>query len=448
MFITKKSLPRRTLLRGAGVALALPLLDAMAPALTALARSAANPVRRLGFVYVPFGAPLGSWVPATEGRIAELPGPLKPLEPFRDHLIVPTGLEIQTGHPTGNHALSAACFLSCARARMTEGTDYRLGTTADQIAARQIGKETPLPSLELSLDFEYTGGNGDNGFNGVYIDTMAWSSPTTPLPTEANPRVVFERLFGDGGSPAEQVAEIRTNRSILDSVGEHIARLGREVGAADRTRVGEYVDSIREVERRIQKAESQHADSLPADLTRPVGVPESWEEHAKLMFDLQLLALRADITRIISFQLARERSTRAYPQIGVPDGHHPLSHHAHDAEKIAKLQKVNAYHLSLFAHLLEKMQSTQDGDGSLLDHSMYLYGSGMGDGNLHDHQNLPLVVVGGGAGRLKGEKAGRHVRFKEATPHANLLLTLLEKVGVHQEAFGNSTGTIPELLSL
>ena len=448
MMITRMALPRRTFLRGAGVALSLPLLDAMVPALSALADTAARPVRRLGFVYVPFGTPLSSWTPSTEGSIAELPAPLKPLEPFRDQLIVPSGLEIQTGHVTGNHALSNACFLSAARAKMTEGTDYELGITVDQLAAREIGKETPLPSLELALDFSYTAGNCDNGFSCVYIDAMSWSSPRTPLPAEANPRVVFERLFGDGGSPAERVAEIRKNRSILDSVKADMARLAREVGGGDRAKVEEYLDSIREVERRIQKAEAQHAGSLPADLTRPVGVPESWEDHARLMFDLQLLAFQADVTRVISFQLAREHSARAYPACGVSDGHHPLSHHAHDADKIAKLKVVNAYHLSLFAGLLEKMRSTPDGDGSLLDHSMFMYGSGMGDGNLHDHRNLPLVVVGGGAGRLKGEKAGRHVRFKEATPHANLLLTLLEKVGVHQEAFGNSTGTIPELLSL
>ena len=448
MMITKKALPRRTFLRGAGVALGLPLLDAMVPALSAIVNTAANPVRRLGFVYVPFGTPLGAWVPSTEGAIKDLPTPLASLEPFRDQLFIPTNLEIQTGHVTGNHALSNACFLSAARARMTDGTDYELATTVDQLAARAIGKDTPLPSLELALDFSHTAGNCDNGFSCVYIDSMSWSSPNSPLPAEANPRVLFERLFGDGGSPAERAAEIRRNRSILDSVAADMARLEREVGTGDRARVGEYLDSIREVERRIHKAEAQHSDALPADLTRPVGVPESWEDHARLMFDLQALALQADVTRVISFQLAREHSARAYPGCGVSDGHHPLSHHAHDAEKVAKLKIVNAYQLSFFTQFLAKLRATPDGDGSLLDHSIFMYGSGMGDGNLHDHHNLPLVVVGGGAGRLKGDASGRHIHFKEPTPHANLLLTLLDKVGVHQEKFGNSTGKIPELLTM
>ena len=444
MIITKMALPRRTFFRGLGATVALPLLDAMVPALSALARTVAKPVRRLGAVYIPNGANMAGWTPSEVGEIADLPLTLAPLAPFRDQLVVPTNLEIQTGHTTGNHALANACFLSAAVAKQTEGTDYRLATTIDQIAAKEICKDTPLPSLELALDFNYLVGNCDNNFNCVYMNTLAWSSPTTPLPTEANPRVVFERLFGDGGSAAERRRQLGNDRSILDSITEDMARLQRHIGPGDRSKVGEYLDTIREVERRIQGAERQGAQSLPDVLERPVGVPELWEEHAKLMFDLQLLAFQADITRVITFQLARETSARSYPNIGVADSHHPTSHHQDNPEKLANLIKINTYHMSLFAYFLEKMKATSEGDGSLLDHTTYLYGGGLADGNLHDHRNLPLVVVGGGAaGSYKG---GRHIRYHELTPMANLSLALLDKVGVHLDSFGDSNGRVGGLL--
>jgi hypothetical protein len=286
-------------------------------------------------------------------------------------------------------------------------------------------------------------GNCDNGFACAYMNSLSWSSPTTPLPSEAHPRVVFERLFGDGGTADERRAELRKNSSILDWVMADMARLQRKLGAGDRTKVNEYLHAVREVERRIQKAEEQTADSSLPDLDRPVGVPASWEDHAKLMFDLQVLALQADITRVITFQLAREASTRTYPQIGVPDPHHPVSHHTNEPEKLAKLAKINGYHVSLFAYFLEKLKSTSDGEGSLLDHSMYLIGSGMGNPDVHDHENLPIVVAGGGAGKLKG---GRHVRYREFTPLANVHLTLLEKAGVRLDTFADSNARVEEML--
>jgi hypothetical protein len=445
MIVMKKALPRRTFLRGMGTTLALPLLDAMVPSMTALAATAANPVRRLGFVYIPMGANQAQWTPPGTGTITELSPILSPLAPFRDQLTVLTNLELKNGYSPGNHATANAAFLSAAKAKMTEGSDYQLGTTVDQIAAQNIGKDTRLPSLELAMDLLTTVGNCDNGFACVYQNNLSWSSPTTPLPAEAHPRVVFERLFGDGGSAAERQAELRRNGSILDWVTEDIARLQRKLGAGDRTKVSQYLDTVRELERRIQRAEQQTAESPLPDLERPAGVPAAYADHAKLMFDLQALALQADVTRVITFQLARETSTRTYPEIGVPDAHHPTSHHSNSPEKLAKLAKINAFHVSLFAYFLEKLKSTPDGEGTLLDHSMFLYGSGMGNPDVHDHANLPIMVAGGGAGKLKG---GRHIRYAELTPLANLHLTLLEKAGVHMDSFADSKGKVDELLSL
>jgi hypothetical protein len=437
MIITKKALARRTFLRGMGATLALPLLDAMVPALSAMT-PAASPVRRLGFIYIPMGSNIKHWTPGNEGRITELSPSLSSLTPFLDQVTVFTNLELRNAYVNGSHASSNSTFLSAARAKQTEGSDYELATTVDQIAAKQIGKDTALPSLELGTELLSVVGNCDNGLACVYMNSLSWSSPTTPLPTEADPRVIFERLFGDGGTPEDRRAELRTNGSILDWVTEDMARLQRKLGASDRRRFSQYLDSIREVERRIQKAEQQNADSAAPALDRPVSVPSEWEEHVKLMFDLQVLALQSDITRVITFQLAREVSTRTYPQIGVPDPHHPVSHHADNPEKLAKLAKINAYHVSLLAYFVGKLQSTPDGDGSLLDHTMYLYGSGMGNPNMHDHSNLPIVVVGGG----RKAEGGVHIKYKEPTPLANLHLGLLEKVGVHTDSFGDSTGRI------
>ena len=443
MIITKKALPRRTFLRGMGASLALPLLDAMVPSMTALAKTPAEPVRRLGFVYMPMGCDIARWTPQGDGNLVQLSPSLQSLEPFVDQLTVITNLELKNAYP-GTHATSNAAFLSAAKAKWTESTDYHLGTTVDQIAAQQIGHQTLLPSLELAMDLLQTVGQCDNGYACVYQNNLSWSSPTTPLPAEAHPRIVFERLFGEGGSAADRRTALRRRASLLDWVRDDISRLQKTLGPDDRSRVGQYLDTIREVERRIQKAEADAADNQLPDLDRPVGVPASYADHARLMFDLQVLALQGDVTRVITFQLARETSTRTYNEIGVPDPHHPLTHHGNDPEKIARMAKINAFHVSLFAYLLEKLKSTPEGDGSLLDHAVYLYGSGMGDPNVHDHVNLPIVVAGGGTGKLKG----RHIKYAEPAPLANLHLTLLEKVGVRLDAFADSKGKVDELLAI
>lgn len=442
MIITKKALPRRTFLRGAGATLALPLLDAMIPSMTALAATPAAPVRRLGFVYIPMGATISQWTPSTVGTLGELPLILRSLEPVRDQLTVISNMELRNAYP-GTHATSNAAFLSAATSKWTESTDYELATTADQIAAKQLGQDTRLPSLELAMDLLTTVGQCDNGYACVYQNNLSWSSPTTPLPAEAHPRIAFERLFGDGGSAADRRGELRKNASLLDWVSEDIARLQKKLGAGDRNKVSQYLDTVREVERRIQKAEAATADSQLPDLDRPVGVPGAYADHARLMFDLQVLALQGDVTRVITFQLARETSTRTYPEIGVPEAHHPTTHHGGDAEKMMKVAKINAFHVSLFSYFLQKLKATPDGNGTLLDHSIYLYGSGMGNPDKHDHVNLPILVAGGGAGNMKG---GRHIRYAEPTPLANLHLTLLNKSGVRLDKFADSKGRVKELL--
>jgi Protein of unknown function (DUF1552) len=444
MIITKKALPRRTFLRGMGASVALPLLDAMVPSMTAFAKTPAAPVRRLGFVYMPMGCDIARWTPPGDGKLTTLSPTLQSLAPVADQLTVITNLELKNAYP-GTHATSNAAFLSAAKAKWTESTDYFLGTTVDQIAAKQIGRQTLLPSLELSMDLLQTVGQCDNGYACVYQNNLSWSSPTTPLPSEAHPRTVFERLFGEGGSAADRRAALQRRASLLDWVRDDISRLQNELGPEDRTRVGQYLDTVREVERRIQKAEAEATDDHLPDLDRPVGVPASYADHAKLMFDLQVLAMQGDVTRVITFQLARETSTRTYTEIGVPDPHHPLTHHGNDPEKIARMAKINAFHVSLFAYFIEKLKSTPEGDGSLLDHSLYLYGSGMGNPNVHDHVNLPVLVAGGGAGMVKG---GRHLKYEEPTPLANLHLTLLERAGVRMDAFADSKGRVDELLTL
>ena len=443
MFITKTALPRRTFLRGVGASLALPLLDAMVPSLTARAATPADPakLRRLGFVYMPMGSDVTRWTPKGEGRLDELSPTLEPLAPVKDEVAVVSNLELRNAYP-GTQATSNASFLSAAKAKRTESTDYRLGTTVDQIAARAIGGETPLPSLELSMDLLSVVGQCDNGYACVYQNNLSWSSPTTPLPSEAHPRVVFETLFGDGGGPAERRAALRRRASLLDSVTEELAGLKKTLGPADRRRVDGYLDSVRDVERRIQRAEASAAENPLPDLDRPTGVPASYAEHARLMFDLQRLALQGDVTRVVTFQLARETSNRTYPEIGVSDPHHPLTHHGNDPDKAAKVAKINRFHVSLFADFLKSLKETPEGDGSLLDHVLYLYGSGMGNPNVHDHTNLPILVAGGAAGNMRG---GRHVRYAEPTPLANLHLTLLDKVGVRLDAFADSDGRVDEL---
>jgi hypothetical protein len=441
MIIVKKALPRRTFLRGMGAALALPLLDAMVPAMTALAATPAAPVRRLGFVFIPMGCDGTRWTPPGGDKLEELSPILSSLAPVKEHVSVLTNMELKNAYP-GTHATSNSAFLSAARAKHTESADFFLGTTVDQIAAKQLGKETQLPSLELAMDMLQTVGQCDNGYACVYQNNLSWSSPTTPLPAEAHPRLVFESLFGEGGKPADRRAALRRRASLLDFVKEDMARLERTLGPADRARVREYLDSVREVERRIQKAEADAGDGALPDLDRPVGVPASYADHARLMFDLQVLALQGDVTRVITFQLARETSSRTYPEIGVPDPHHPLSHHGNDPEKIARMAKINQFHVSLFAEFLGRLKATNEGNGTLLDHGLFLYGSGMGNPNQHDHINLPIVVAGGAAGGMRG---GRHIRYDKPTPLANLHLTLLDKVGVRLDSFADSDRKLDDL---
>ena len=441
MIITKKALPRRTFLKGMQATLALPLLDAMIPAMTALAQTPAKSVRRIGYVFIPMGCDHARWTPEGNGTLGQLTPILSPLEPIKDQLTVVTNLELQNSYP-GTHDTSNSGFLSAAFAKHTESSDYFLGTTADQVAAKQMGQDTQLRSLELSMDLNPLAGVCNNGYACVYSNSLSWSSPTTPLPSEAHPRIVFERLFGEGGTLAERRAALKSRASLLDAFSDDVARLKGAVGPTDRVRVDQYLDSIREIERQIQRAEAAAEDTVMPDLDRPVGVPAAFADHARLMFDLQALAFQADITRVITFQLTRELSNRTYPEIGVPDPHHPTSHHGNDPEKVAKIAKINTFHVSLFAEFLEKLKSTPDGDGSLLDNTIYLYGSGMGNPSLHDHVNLPILVAGGAACGLKG---GQHIRYETGTPLANLHLTLLDRVGVHLDSFGDSQGKVDNL---
>lgn len=439
MIVLKQALSRRTFLRGAGATLALPLLDAMIPAMTAQAATPAASIKRLGYVFMPMGCDQTRWTPPGKDTLTELSPILRPLAQIRDHVSVLTNMELQNAYP-GTHSSSNAAFLSCARAKHTESSDYFLGTTVDQIAARQLGKATARPSLELAMDMQQNVGQCDNGYACVYQNNLSWSSPTTPLPAEAHPRLVFESLFGDGGSPADRQAALKRRASLLDFVKDDLSRLSSTLGPADRTRVTEYLDAVRDVETRIQKAERDVKENPLRDLDRPMGVPASYADHARLMFDLQVLAFQGDVTRVITFQLARETSNRTYPEIGVPDPHHPLTHHGNDPAKIARMAKINEFHVSLFAEFVAKLKAVREGDGTLLDHSLLLYGSGMGNPNVHDHTNLPVLVAGGG--RFRG---GRHLRFTKPTPLANLHLTLLDKAGVRLDAFADSNGKVDEL---
>lgn len=447
MTITKKAIDRRTILRGLGVSVALPLLDAMVPALTAFQKSAAKPVNRFGAVYVPNGIMMREWTPAADGSAFEFTPILKPLEPFRDRLLVLSGLNStpppkQSGAP-GVHARASTRFLTDTPPKVTNGSDLEAGISMDQIAAKELGHHTQLASLELGLESTESAASCDNGFNCVYTSTISWRGSTTPLPTEHNPRQVFERMFGDAGStdPATRLARIQQERSILDSVSQRIAKLGQQVGSGDRAKLDEYFEAIRDVERRIQNAEQQSSRELPV-VDQPAGIPATFEEHAKLMYDLYALAYQCDLTRVITFMIAHEFSGRTYPEIGVPDAHHPISHHQNDPTRLAKLAKINAYHVTLFASFLEKLKSTPDGDGSLLDHAMIVYGAGMSDSNAHDPKNLPILLAGGGTGLLKG---GSHLRFQKETPLANLHVTLLDKLGVHVDKLGDSAGELSEL---
>lgn len=447
MIVTRKSLDRRTFLRGMGTVLSLPLLDAMTPALRA--SGTAKPVRT-AFVYVPNGCIMNVWTPAAEGKGFEFTPTLKALEPFRDHLNVVSGLAQINGRAlgdgAGDHARAGATWLTGVHPKKTE-VDIHAGISADQMAARELGKATQLASLELGLESPSLAGDCDSGYSCAYTNTISWSTPTTPLPVEVNPRAVFERLFGDGDStdPAARLAAMKQQASILDYVRGDVARLSSGLGARDRNKLDQYMEAIRDIERRIQKAEQQNATLKMPVMERPSGIPEEFEDHAKLMTDLMVLAFQADMTRVVSFMVAREGSNRAYRSIGISDGHHSVTHHMNDPEKIAKVAKINAHHIETFGYMLEKLRTTPDGDGSLLDHSQILYGSSISDGNAHTHHDLPLILAGGANGQIKG---GRHVRYPKETPMNNLLLTMLDQAGVHTDKLGDSTGEIPTLDSL
>lgn len=436
-FTSRKSLSRRTLLRGVGATLSLPFLDAMVPAATAASRTA-QPAKRLSYVFIPMGCDQSRWTPGSKDTLDKLSPILKSLDPVKQHCTVISNLELEPAYP-GTHATSNASFLSAARVKHTESSDYCNGTTADQIAAQHIGQQTQLPSLELAMDLMQVVGQCDNGFACVYQNNLSWSSPTTPLPAEAHPRLVFEQLFGDGGSKVERQAALKRRASLLDFVKDDMNRLAKKLGPQDRERVSHYLDSVREVERRIQKAETAVAETAMPDLSRPTGVPASYAEHARLMFDLQALAMQGDVTRVITFQLARETSNRTYPEIGVSDPHHPLSHHGNDPAKIERLSKINAFHVSLFAEYVTKLAAIHEGDGTLLDHTLLLYGSGMGNPNVHDHTNLPIIVAGGASAGVRGNQ---NLRNDATVPLANLHLTLLDKAGVKLDKFGDSSGII------
>jgi hypothetical protein len=442
MFVTKKHLPRRTFLKGVGVSLALPLLDSMIPARTLLAQTAAKPLPRLGFVYVPHGAIMDKWTPATEGAFEFTPI-LKPLEPFRDHLNVVSGLGHRAADTTAVHSLSPTTWLSGVRPKATQGVDAYAGVTADQVAAQHIGQDTVLPSMELATE-DHSGliGSCDRDYGCIYMNTLSWRTPTTPMPMEINPRKVFERMFGQGGSATERLARIKEDKSILDAITKDVAGLQLQLGPSDREMMTQYLENVREIERRIQRAEQSQGDedlTLPA---RPAGVPFDYEEHIKLMYDLMALAYQADVTRVVTFMISREVSNRTYPQVGVTDGHHAISHHQNRAEKMEKNVKIQTYNISQFGYFLEKLKNMPDGDGSLLDHAVLLYGSNMSNSNAHDHFPLPNLVVGGAAGRMKG---GRHLKYADHTPMTNLLVTMLDKVGVKQESLGDSSGVLGNL---
>ena len=437
MIITRKAIPRRTVLRGLGASLALPLLDGMVPAAAALRGTAAAPVKRLGVVYVPNGMMMNHWTPKTEGTGFEFPTVMKPLEPFRRHVEVLSGMHGVDGE--GPHARSSTRFLTGVPSKPDNGSDLLAAVSMDQIAGRALGRRTQLATLELAIDGRDFAGSCDDGFSCAYTNTIAWANDTTPLPMENNPRVVFERLFGDTGStdPAVRRARLRKDASLLDSVTERAADLSRRIGPGDRAKLGQYLDAVRDVERRIRMAESQSERELPV-VDQPAGIPATFGEHAKLMFDLLALAWETDLTRVATFMLGREITGRTYAEIGVPDAHHPISHHQRDPAKLAKLTKINQYHVQLFAQFLERLRSTPDGDGTLLDRSMIVYGAGMADSNTHGSQDLPILLAGGGAGT-----GGRHVRHPADTPLANLHLGLLDKLGVPVEALGHATGKLP-----
>jgi hypothetical protein len=444
VIITKKSLHRRSFLRGLGTTLALPLLDAMVPAFGATTNGAKAPVR-LAFVYHPTGAIMNRWTPTVEGAGFEMTPALKALEPFRDRLLVLSGLAQVNGRALGDgpgdHAREGATWLTGVHPKKTEGAGIYCGISADQIAAKELGKHTQLASLELGLESPSLAGGCDSGYSCAYTNTLSWRNETTPLPVEFHPRVVFDRLFGEGDStdPAARSKRLEEQRSVLDYVSGSVDRLQTRLGKGDRNKLSQYLEAVRDIERRIQKAEIQNATLKLPVLDRPSSVPEAFEDHARLMMDLQVLAFQTDMTRVITLMLGRAGSNRSYPSIGVSDGHHSITHHQNDPVKVENVAKIDAHLVGTFAYLLEKLKATPDGDGNLLDHSMILYGSSLADANRHTHHDLPIVLAGGGGGQLKG---GRHIRYAQETPLNNLILNMLDKAGVRTDKFGDSTGKL------
>ena len=450
MILTNKALARRAFLRGIGATVALPFLDAMVPAFGSAATAAAKPITRLGFVYHPVGMIMNRWTPTAEGSAFEFMPTMKALEPFRERLLVLSGLaQVQgraLGDGPGDHAREGATWLTGVHPKRTE-SDVRAGISADQIAAKEFGKHTQLASLEIALEAPTLAGTCDQNYSCAYTNTVCWSSASTPLPMEPDPRAVFERLFGDGDStdPAARLARLTEQRSILDYVSGSIDRMETKLGPSDRHKLSDYLDAVRDIERRIQKAEQQNASAKLIVMERPDSIPEEFDEHAKLMMDLQVLAYQTDMTRVITLMLGRAGSNRPYPSIGVPDGHHSVTHHMNDPAKIAKVEKIDAHLVKTFAYLVNKLSTTQDGEGTLLDHTLMVYGSSLSDGNLHTHDDLPTILVGGAAGQLQG---GRHIRYAKETPLNNLFLTVLDKAGVKCDKFGDSTGELNYLVDV
>ena len=446
-FITKKALPRRTVLRGMGSLVALPLLGAMIPALTATGRTAAAPISRLGFFYAPNGMFLPNFHPAGNGgRDYKITRILTPLKDYREQMTVVSGLSnnglVSPNEGGGVHTRAHGGWLSGVLPKRTEGADIEAGKTVDQFAADVLGKNTSLRSLELTTDSNFTVGNCENGYSCTYQNSTSWRSPTAPLYHERDPRVVFQRLFGDGGSVEARLAQMQTDRSILDSVTDSINQLERKLGPSDRVVMEEYLNAVREVERRIQRTVQNDASGPLPTAQQPVGVPNTYEEHVDTLFEMLVLAYQADITRVSCFQMARELSGRTYPNIGVPEGHHTVSHHQLNPHNIEQYTKINIHQVSLFSKLIDRMHNTPDGDGTLLDHSIMMYGTGMGDGDHHTPYDLPVILVGGGSGQMKG---GRHIRYPMHTPFMNLGLTLLDKVGVEVDSISDSTGLLTNL---
>ena len=447
MFITKMALPRRTFLRGLGATIALPVLDAMVPALSVSPQSAAAAVPRMGFFYVPNGMYLPAFHPGGNGGADFAITPtLKPLEPFRRQLTVVSGLSnlglISAKEGGGVHSRAHAGWLNGVQPKRTEGSDITAGKTIDQFAADKLGADTPLRSLEMTTESNFTVGNCEGAYSCSYINSTSWRGPHTPLPHESDPRAIFQRLFGDGGTPEARLAQLRRDRSILDWVTRSLTDLERRLGASDRRVVDEYLESIREVERRIQKVEANNASTPLPTLQQPAGVPDEFADHVGLLFDLLILAYRADVTRVSCMQFGREQTNRTYPEIGIDEGHHNISHHQRDPHLTEQYSKVNAYHMALFAKMIEKMGTISDGDGTLLDHSFLIFGAAMGDGDQHTPIDLPVAIVGGGCGKLRG---GRHLKYALNTPFMNLGLTLLDKVDVNLEAIADSTGRLTDL---